>query len=187
MHFTKSRNFPSKTRAISNFSKITRVIYPKILPAQTCDYWLSHQTNKDFVLKLISFNSGQLQNNTVNCVMLIIMNGVIIIQNTENSPVWHLKLLNIPSLSHSVTHAVTVNPFHLACVLLYSLKTSENHSFSDVFRGYRKRPVARNRFMKILLMITLHKKWSSPLRIFSVNVTTSAGNCGFGHSYWRNP
>ena len=28
---------------------------------------------------------------------------------------------------------------------------------------------------------TLHKKWSFPLRISSVNVTKSAGNCGFGH------
>ena len=35
--------------------------------------------------------------------------------------------------------------------------------------------------------ITLHKKWSFPLRISSVNVTKSAGNCGFGHIYWRNP
>ena len=34
---------------------------------------------------------------------------------------------------------------------------------------------------------TLHKKWSFPLRISSVNVTRSAGNGGFGHIYWRNP
>ena len=25
------------------------------------------------------------------------------------------------------------------------------------------------------------------LRISSVNVTKSAGNCGFGHIYWKNP
>ena len=31
------------------------------------------------------------------------------------------------------------------------------------------------------------KKWSFPLRISSVNVTESPGNCGFGHIYWRNP
>ena len=29
----------------------------------------------------------------------------------------------------------------------------------------------------------IHKKWSFPLRISSVNVT--AGNCGFGDIYWR--
>ena len=35
--------------------------------------------------------------------------------------------------------------------------------------------------------ITLHKKWSFPLRIFSVNETKSAGICGFGHVCLRNP
>ena len=34
---------------------------------------------------------------------------------------------------------------------------------------------------------TLHKKWSFPSRVSSVNVTKSAGNCEFGHIYWRNP
>ena len=33
----------------------------------------------------------------------------------------------------------------------------------------------------------LHKKSSFTWRISSVNVTKSAGNCGFGHIYWRNP
>ena len=31
---------------------------------------------------------------------------------------------------------------------------------------------------------SLHKKWSSPLRISSVNVTKSKGNCEFGQIYW---
>ena len=30
---------------------------------------------------------------------------------------------------------------------------------------------------------TLHKKWSFPLRISSINVTKSPGNCGFGHTF----
>ena len=34
--------------------------------------------------------------------------------------------------------------------------------------------------------ITLHKKRSFPLRISSVTVTKSPGNCGFGHIYWTN-
>ena len=34
---------------------------------------------------------------------------------------------------------------------------------------------------------TLHKKWSFPLMVSSVNVTKSAGNCGFGHIHWKNP
>ena len=39
---------------------------------------LSHQTNKHFVLKLISFNSGQLQNNTGNGAMSITINHVTV-------------------------------------------------------------------------------------------------------------
>ena len=35
--------------------------------------------------------------------------------------------------------------------------------------------------------ISVHKKWSFPLRISSVNVTKSAVSCWFGHIYWRNP
>ena len=34
------------------------------------------------------------------------------------------------------------NQFHTACLFVYPLKTLENQRFSDVFRGYRKRPVA---------------------------------------------
>ena len=34
---------------------------------------------------------------------------------------------------------------------------------------------------------SLHKKWSFPLRISSVNVPKSAENCRFVHNYWRNP
>ena len=36
-------------------------------------------------------------------------------------------------------------------------------------------------------LITLHKKWSFPLMISSVNVTKSAVSWGFGHIYGRNP
>ena len=34
---------------------------------------------------------------------------------------------------------------------------------------------------------TLHKKWSFILKISLVNVSKSAGGCGFGHIYWWNP
>ena len=33
----------------------------------------------------------------------------------------------------------------------------------------------------------LHKKWSSPLNISSVNVAKSSVSCGFGHIYRKNP
>ena len=41
--------------------------------------------------------------------------------------------------------------------------------------------------LEIIMFFSLHKKWSFLLRISSVNATKSAGNCGFGHVYWRNP
>ena len=34
---------------------------------------------------------------------------------------------------------------------------------------------------------SLHKKWSFPLKVSSVNVTKSTGNCGLAGIYWRNP
>ena len=37
-----------------------------------------------------------------------------------------------------------------------------------------------------LIFISLHKKWTFSLIISSVNVTKSAGNCGFGYIYWKN-
>ena len=37
-----------------------------------------------------------------------------------------------------------VDPFHAIGVFLYPLKTSENQRFSDLFRRYRKTPVAWN-------------------------------------------
>ena len=37
--------------------------------------------------------------------------------------------------------SVSVNPLHVTGLFLYALKISENIWFSDVFRGYRKKPV----------------------------------------------
>ena len=39
----------------------------------------------------------------------------------------------------------------------------------------------------IRVKVPLHKKWSFPLKIYSVNVTKSAVSWGFDHIYWRNP
>ena len=43
------------------------------------------------------------------------------------------------------------------------------------------------RVTEYLFTFTLHKKWSFPWSIASVNVTKYVGNCGFGHIYWRTP
>ena len=42
-------------------------------------------------------------------------------------------------------------------------------------------------FWSLKQLITLQKKRSYPLKIFSVNVTKSEVSCGFGHIYGRNP
>ena len=42
-------------------------------------------------------------------------------------------------------------------------------------------------WVKPTLQKSLLKKWNFSLRISSVNLTKSAGNCGFGHIYRRNP
>ena len=43
--------------------------------------------------------------------------------------------------------AFVVNPFDATGLFLYPLKTSENQRFSDLLRGYRKRPVVWNGLM----------------------------------------
>ena len=63
--------------------KFTRVIFPEYHPSQTHAYWLITQNQQYFVLKLMSFksgwlqNSGQLQNNAVNGATSITVNRVI--------------------------------------------------------------------------------------------------------------
>ena len=37
-----------------------------------------------------------------------------------------------------------INPFHATGLFLFPLKTSENQRFSNILRGYRKRPVSWN-------------------------------------------
>ena len=66
-------------RAISKFSKIMKVIYPRNCSSQTCDYWLITQNQQAICIE----NSGQLQNrrqlqnNTGNGAMSIAINRVI--------------------------------------------------------------------------------------------------------------
>ena len=56
--------------------------------------------------------------------------------------------------------------------------------YSAVKKTFKRKGKSEKEF---LLVQTLHKKWTFPLRISSINVTKSTGNCGFGHIYWRNP
>ena len=54
-------NCLSKSRTISNFSKITRVLYPKNWPKQTGDYWLITPNQQTLCIGTNIFNSRQLQ------------------------------------------------------------------------------------------------------------------------------
>ena len=41
-----------------------------------------------------------------------------------------------------ILHYISLIPFYTTSLFLNFLKISENQRFSDVFRGFRKRPVA---------------------------------------------
>ena len=59
-----------------------------------------------------------------------------------------------------------MNPFHATGLFLYPLKTSGNHRFSDVFSGYRKRPVVRD---FIYFDHFLHTFYPANIYLFKVN------------------
>ena len=50
----------------------------------------------------------------------------------------------------------SMNPSHATGFFLYPLKTPENQRFSDVFRGNRKRPVAKNRLNILPTVLSNH-------------------------------
>ena len=50
------------------------------------------------------------------------------------------------------------NLFHVTVLFRYPLKTSKNLWFSDVFSGYRKRPVAWNGLIQYLLTAITNRK-----------------------------
>ena len=52
-----------------------------------------------------------------------------------------LSKVNVYEKGFPFTHLL-LKPFHATGLFLCPLKTSEHLWFSDVFRGYRKRPVA---------------------------------------------
>ena len=54
------------------------------------------------------------------------------------------------SNTRSTNQSTFLNSF-MPLVFLYPQKTSNNQRFSDVFRGYRKKPVVRNGSMNLYL------------------------------------
>ena len=69
-------------------------------------------------------------------------------------------------------------------VILYIFASSYLHYFSlSILIHFSKPTIWKT--LNLLHALTA-KKWSFPLRISSINVTKSAGNCRSGHIYWRN-
>ena len=56
----------------------------------------------------------------------------------------------LPSIYYLKTFNLLIDPFHATGLFLYPLKILENVWFSNVFSGYRKKPVAWN-WQKTLL------------------------------------
>ena len=95
----------SKTRAISKFLKITRVIYLKNCPNQPCSYWLITQNQQTLCIETTIFwqwavtksasgqlqNRGKLQNNSDNGTNLITINRVIQWWRKEDLGIFFLK------------------------------------------------------------------------------------------------
>ena len=76
------------------------------------------------------------------------------------------------------------------CLLLTNF--GEHFQILKILRNHSKLSFAlflQYKFFTVHLFLTLslHEKWSFPLRTSSVNVTKSAVSCVFGHIYWRNP
>ena len=44
-----------------------------------------------------------------------------------------------------------------------------------------------SKYFSVILEYSLHKKWSCPFKISSVNVTKFGDPRGIGYIYWRNP
>ena len=85
----------------------------------------------------------------------------------------------------------------------FSSFTDWHHSFSTYVKFSEKKTSLRCAYVCVYVykrnshmiddfcsivgyLVTLHKKWSFPLHISSLNKTKSAGNCGFGQIYWKN-
>ena len=50
--------------------------------------------------------------------------------------------VGILGIFQGIFQIISLNSFHAIGLFLYLLKTSEDQNFSDIFKGYRKRPVA---------------------------------------------
>ena len=78
----------------------------------------------------------------------------ILLRTLSNYSIFRRPIYSKHSLVQTGVCQLLFNPFHATGLFLYLLKTSENLWFSDVFRGYRKRPVAWDGLMYQLFFRT---------------------------------
>ena len=78
----------------------------------------------------------------------------------------------------------------LAVILKFEFFSSETQPGLKTLRiqcsRFKSQPISVSVSSRTFFL-TLHKKWSFPLTMSSVNVTKSAVSCGFGRIYWRSP
>ena len=80
---------------------------------------------------------------------------------------------------------ITVN--HSVQILMFRKPAFSKNSKKNICDGMKflRSCTPSYMFSQQVFFFSLHKKWSFLLRISSVNVTKSAGNCGSGHIYWK--
>ena len=93
---------------------------------------------------------------------------------------WSARKVMFPSVVYFYQdNHYTVNTMYLRKSQLKSIFNYRKLNCCDAYVDDRT-------YLSIIIQ-TLHKKWSFPLRISSVNKTKSAVSYGFGHIYSRNP
>ena len=85
-----------------------------------------------------------------------------------------VQISNLADQTYSIEAHCRCNSTKLSGILLIIMS---NKRYSQILSFIDKR----------IKDAWLHKRWSFPLRISSVNVTNSTENCGFAHIYCRSP
>ena len=92
---------------------------------------------------LRKWNILNISNIFTNFVFILIVLNLLLVNYLPTCP---------PKMKHfRFMLFLPMNPFQAMSFFLYSLKTWENYWFSDVFRGYRKKPVVKKRIWEVLV------------------------------------
>ena len=109
---------------------------------------------------------------------------------------WSLELLLIlQTFLNFSLNWITKWPYDIIDSLSFTLKRLQYickdsyhlSALSYIYLYFRKiyyQELVRQFNVRVLVINTA-QKWNFSLRISQVNVTKSAGNCGFGYTYWK--